>query len=208
MPVLEVLQLKIKPDISLLDPAILTSLQAVRTSLAEKIHPTHSRFYQSIEDPSLIYVLGLWTSLSQHQDFLSSAVRAEILAPQEHLLDFSWCVHIPLGKMEDLPLDAPVVAIARIKVKSEQYLRLHNEIAGRYRRVLEERTSPFGVADGWRIDLDGRGAENENLIITGWEKKEDRLAFEAGLREKFEDYRGLRDHWESVEASHTRDMEK
>jgi len=110
--------------------------------------------------------------------------------------------------MEDLPLDAPVVAIARIKVKSEQHLRLHNEIAGRYRRVLEERTSPFGVADGWRIDLDGRGAENENLIITGWEKKEDRLAFEAGLREKFEDNRGLRDHWESVEASHTRDMEK
>jgi len=39
------------------------------------------------------------------------------------------------------------------------------------------------------------------VVITVWEKIEDHLMFEAGLREKFEDSRGLRDHWENVEAS-------
>jgi hypothetical protein len=208
MPVLEVLQLKIKPTISASDPAVLTSLQTVRTSLAEKIHPTHSRFYQSIEDPSLIFVLGLWTSLSQHQDFLSSPLRAQILAPQEGLLDFSWCVHILLEKMEELPLEAPVVAIARIGVKSGEHLKLHEEITGKYREMLAERTRPFGVVEGWAVDHEGPELEKENIIITGWEKKEDHLAFGAGLREKFEDYRGLRDHWKTLEASHVRDMEK
>jgi hypothetical protein len=208
MPVLEILQLRVKPSISPSDPAILTSLQTVRSLLTQKIHSTHSRFYQSIEDTSLIYVLGLWDSLSQHQDFLSSPLRAEILAPQEYLLDFSWCVHIPLENMEDLPLEAPAVAIARIKVKSgEDHVVKHREITGKYRAMLEESTRPFGVAEGWRVDVGGEG-EREQVIFTGWEEKEDHLAFSTGLRERFEDYRELRDHWESVEASHTRNMEK
>ncbi|KAE9372807.1 hypothetical protein N431DRAFT_558540 [Stipitochalara longipes BDJ] len=207
MPVLEILQLKVKPNITPTDPSILTSLQTVRSLLAQKIHPTHSRFYQSIEDASLIYVLGLWDSLSQHQDFLSSPFRAEVLAPQEHLLDFSWCVHIPLEKMEDLPLEAPVVAIARLKVKSGEHVVIHKEITGRYREVLEESTKPFGVVEGWRVD-GGEEGEREQLVITGWREREDHLAFTASSREKFEDYRGLREHWESVEASHMKDMER
>jgi hypothetical protein len=207
MPALEILQLKVKPNISSSDPAILTSLRTVRESLAQKIHPTRSRFYQSIEDSSLIYVLGLWTSLSQHHDFLSSPLRAEILSPQEHLLDFGWCVHIPVEKMEDLPLEAPIVAIARIKVKSGEHVKLLKEITERYRDVLEERTRPFGIVEGWRMDGED-GSEREQVVVTGWEKKEDHVTFGAGLREKFEDYRGLRDHWESLEASHMKDMER
>jgi len=205
MPVLEVLQLKVKPKIHPADPSILTSLRTVRSLLASKIHATHSRFYQSIEDSTLIYVLGLWDTLSQHQSFLSSSLREEILAPQEHVLDFGWCVHIPLEKMEDLPLEAPVVAVARLKVKSGESLKLHQEITGRYRGVLEEETRPFGVVEGWRLD---GGEGREQVIITGWREKEDHLKFGEGLREKFEDYRSLRGHWEGVEASHMRDMEK
>jgi len=83
----------------------------------------------------------------------------------------------------------------------------HREITQRYRGVLEETTKPFGVVEGWRVDGEEEG-EREQVIITGWEEKEDHLAFGAGLREKFEDYRGLRDHWESVNASHATDMER
>ncbi|KAN0110957.1 hypothetical protein V8E51_007344 [Hyaloscypha variabilis] len=207
MPVLEVLQLKVKPTITPTNPSILTSLHTVRSLLASKIHPTQSRFYQSIEDPSLIFVLGLWDSLSQHQTFLSSPFRAEVLAPQEDLLDFSWCVHIPIGKREDLPLEAPIVSVARIKLKSGEHVQLHKEITGRYREVLEETTKPFGVVERWILD-GGEEGEREQVVITGWTGKEEHLAFSAGLRERFEDYRSLRGHWESVVASHMRDMEK
>jgi hypothetical protein len=207
MPVLEVLQLKVKPTINPTNSSILTSLQTVRSLLASKIHPTQSRFYQSIEDPSLIFVLGIWDSLSQHQAFLSSPFRVEVLSPQEDLLDFSWCVHIPIVKREDLPLEAPIVSVARIKLKSGEHVPLHKEITGRYREVLEETTKPFGVVEGWILDGREEG-KREQVVITGWPGKEEHLAFSAGLRERFEDYRGLRGHWESVMASHMRDMEK
>lgn len=109
--------------------------------------------------------------------------------------------------MQQLPLEAPTVAIARIKLKSgDHHVKQHEEIIAMYRSVLEERTRPFGVVQGWRGD--GGEGEREEVVITGWETKEDYLAFSAGLREKNEDYRWLREHWESVEASHVRDMEK
>jgi hypothetical protein len=206
MPVLEILQLRIKPSISPSDLSILTSLRTVRTSLAEKIHPTNSRFYHSIEDPSLIYVLGLWDSLSKHQDFLSSPLKTEILSPQEDLLDFSWCIHIEVDSMNQLPLKAPILSIARVKLKSgDHHVKQHEEITARYRGVLEERTRPFGVVQGRRVD--GGEGEREDVVITGWETKEDHWAFSAGLRERNEDYRGLREQWESIEVSHVRDME-
>jgi heme-degrading monooxygenase HmoA len=208
MPVLEILQLKIKPTISTTNPSILTSLRTVRQSLAQEVHPTHSRFYQSIEDPYLIYVFGLWDSLSQHHDFLSSPLRTEILLPQEDLLDFSWCIHIEIDSMQQLPLEAPIVAIARIKLKSgDHHVKTHEAITARYRSVLEERTRPFGVVEGRRVDGGVEGGKEE-VVITGWETKEDHLAFGVGLREKNEDYRGLREHWEGVEASHVRHMER
>lgn len=99
--------------------------------------------------------------------------------------------------MEDLPLEAPIIAIARITVKSGEHVKLHKEITARYRGLLEERTKPFGVVEGWRIDGEEEG-EREQVIVTGWEKKEDHLAFGVGLR----------DHWDSAEASHMKDMER
>ena len=122
------------------------------------------------------------------------------------MLDFGWCVHIPIDRMEDLPLEAPVVAVARLRVKSGEHESLHREITGRYRGVLEEETKPWGVVEGWI--LDGEEGEREQVVITGWREKEDRVKFEAGMRETFEDYRSLRDYWEVVEASHMKDIEK
>jgi hypothetical protein len=207
MSILEILQLKVKPTTEPSNPAILASLRTVRQSLAQKVHATQSRFYHSIEDTSLIYVLGLWDSLSQHQVFLSSPLKDEILSPQEDLLDFGWCIHIEMDSMNQLPLKAPILSIARIKLKSGDYhVKQHEEITARYRSVLKARTGPCGVVEGWRID--GEDGEREQVFITGWETKEDHLEFSAGLGERNGDYRGLREHWESVEVSHVRDMER
>jgi hypothetical protein len=207
MPVLEILQLKIKPTISPDNPSILTSLRTVRSSLAEKVHLTHSRFFRALEDPSLIYVLGLWPNLATHQAFLSSPLKPSILAPQDDLLDFNWMLHIPLEDLETLSstLEVPIVAIARLHVKGGEHVIAHKEITGRYGHMLVERAKPFGVVEGWRVD--GEVGKEELVVITGWEAKEEHLVFGAGLREKYPDYATLRDHWEAFEANHMRDME-
>jgi hypothetical protein len=208
MPVLEILQLKIKPSISPTDPSILTSLRTVRSSLAQKVHPTHSRFFCALEDPALIYVFGLWPNVATHQAFLSSPLKPSILSPQDDLLDFNWMIHIPLEDEETLSstLEAPIVAIARLHVKGGEHVICHKEITGQYGHMLVERTKPFGVVEGWRVDKEA-GSE-EQVVITGWEAKEDNMAFMARLSKKYPDYATLRDHWEGFEANNMRDMEK
>src|SRR4051812_38878765 len=98
MPVLEVTQLRLK-GISAADQSLLDSLDAVRSILK-----TNSRFYHCIEEPSLIYILGIWPSLAAHRAFLDSPECHEILGPQEELLEFQWSLHMELDAMVSLPL--------------------------------------------------------------------------------------------------------
>jgi hypothetical protein len=113
MPVLEVTQLRLR-RLSAHDPLLLESLSIVRG----KLH-TKSQFYTCIEDPTTLYILGIWRDLQQHQDFLASPARDEVLGPQEDMLDFQWTVHIEVEGMSSLPLDAPVLAIERLSVPED-----------------------------------------------------------------------------------------
>jgi hypothetical protein len=208
MSVLEILQLHIKPILTPTDPSILTSLIQVRTSLREKVHNTNSKFYQCIEDPSLIYVFGLWPSLQTHHSFLSSPERASVLAPQENTLEFNWVIHIPLSSMDGLPLHAPVLCIARLFLKNDEGLvtRYENTVE-KYREKVKEMTAPYKVVHVWRVDLEED--KKEAVIITGWGDVEahpeamKRLAGEKGN----EDYATVGECYSGVDVKHARNME-
>jgi hypothetical protein len=58
MPVLELLP-RLRPGISAADPTLIPNLSTIRSLVG-----TNSLFYLCIEDPSLIYILGQWASLT------------------------------------------------------------------------------------------------------------------------------------------------
>lgn len=74
MPILEVCQLRLKEGVSVTDESLLKNLSTVRS-----IIETNSQFYHCIEDPSLIYILGMWSTLQTHQNFLASPEKKTIL---------------------------------------------------------------------------------------------------------------------------------
>ncbi|KAH9219282.1 hypothetical protein DL95DRAFT_384718, partial [Leptodontidium sp. 2 PMI_412] len=117
--ILEICQLKVKSNLSPSDPSLLKVLSKARTELKERVHNTNSRFYQCIEDPTLIYILGVWPSLARHTEFLKTPEKSDILDSQEDLFDFGWILHLEIGErgMDELPLEAPVMAITRLFMK-------------------------------------------------------------------------------------------
>lgn len=205
MPVLEICLLKVKPSISPTSPLLLTSLQKVRTTLATRITNTASRFYQSLEDPTEIYILGIWPTLAAHHTFLASPEKAEILDAQQDLLDFGWILHIPIESMDEVPFDAPVMAITRLFVKGE-HVRRYKEVGAKYREKVVEGTKPFRIVNGWRVD--GEEGRLENVILTGWETREAHFEFTAAMVEKFPEYGTVKDCCEGMELSHCVNMEK
>jgi heme-degrading monooxygenase HmoA len=142
------------------DPVLLQSLSTVRG----KLH-TRSQFYNCIEDPTIIYILGIWPSLDAHLEFLASPARDEFLGPQDDMLDFCWTIHVELGGIRLLPLGAPVLAIERICVKGE-YVEVFNQAVTRHTKKLQG-SHPFKVVHGWRCDA---ARENHELVLfTGYE---------------------------------------
>jgi hypothetical protein len=206
MAILEVLQLHVKPGLAPTDPSILKSLQSVRTKLKDEVTNTASRFYQCIEDPAIILVLGIWPSLAAHQAFLDSPGKPDILRDQEECLDFKWVVHTEIDKMSSLPLDAPILAIERVHVKGGQHVMEYDRtvMKNRVKRILED-TKPYSVVMEWRCDS-GPGKQ-ESLIFTGFETMEASRSFSTKARAESPEWVSMMDHLEETEVMYGRDME-
>jgi quinol monooxygenase YgiN len=78
-------------------------------------------YLQQVEDPTCIYVLGEWESLSQHYDgFIPSKANQDLLEALKDELDVGWLSHldVPVSKIQ---LDAPVLSIGRHMIKDGTY---------------------------------------------------------------------------------------
>ncbi|KAF2178139.1 hypothetical protein K469DRAFT_731897 [Zopfia rhizophila CBS 207.26] len=200
MKILEVTQLRLK-GVSATDRSLLENLSTVRKSLK-----TNSQFYHCIEDPSLIYILGMWLSLDAHKAFLDSQERAKVLGPQEDQLEFKWTLHMELDGMSSLPLDAPVMSIARLFINDDQAcIDAYNTVVANHKHTLIEATRPYKVVGGWRCDAEP--GKHEALLFTGWESVEAHKDFTAKAGGNAE-YAGVRENYEGMEVCHARNMER
>lgn len=169
MPVLEVTCLR-ATRLAVDDPKVLQSLTAVRGQLQ-----TNSQFYSCIEDPAIVYILGMWPDLDTHLVFLSSPTAGEILGPQEDVLSFEWTTHMELDSMQSLPLDAPILAIERVIV-DQNCADAFNYAATNHLRHSGG-SHPRKLAFGWRIDAPVES--HEAIIFTGWATVQAHVTFAA-----------------------------
>jgi heme-degrading monooxygenase HmoA len=169
MPVLEVTQLQVK-GVFANDPQLLQSLSDVRDKLQ-----TNSHFYTCIEDPTKLYILGTWRDLEQHLDFLASPTRDEVLGPQEDMLDFQWTVHLEIDSISVLPLDAPVLALERLRIEADGSVAFDQAATKHVQRL--QGSHKCKAAYGWRCDaVPGR---HEAIIFSGWENAQAHVSFRA-----------------------------
>lgn len=204
MSVLEICELQVKPEISPNDPAILKRLIEVRSALKAKVVNTNSKFYQCIEEPMLIYILGVWPSISSHNAFLDSPQKSEILSPQVDLLDFNWMVHVPFSDMSCLPLDAHVMSIARLGFKSGANIVEYQRVLNKHRQKIVEASKPHKMVDRWRCD--GESGTEETFIFTGWQSVEAHEEFTASAMEDPE-YASVKYLSKERAVKHVRNME-
>ena len=145
MPVLEITQLRLE-GVAADDAALLECLSRVRGDLQ-----TNSRFFSCNEDPSLVYIFGLWKSLDAHLEFLASPACSKILKPQEEILSFEWTIHLELSNVTSSLLDSSYMAIEKIDVNAANIHRF-NEAIDRHVQALRS-TNSLDITHGWRCDL-------------------------------------------------------
>jgi len=144
--------------------------------------------------------------LVRHKEFLASSYKAEILDEQDELFDFQWIIHTKIGdgEMKEVPVEAPVMGIARLFIKKEG-VDAYQAVVDKYGKLIDEGTKPYTSVAEWRVDCEE--GKYEHVVITGWEKEGDHAVFTKRMREDPE-YRTVRDNYEGMDVKHVRDMER
>lgn len=205
MPCLEILQLQFAPGVSPDEPSFLKNMNNVRTALRERVYNTNSRCYQCIEDPNIIYIFGIWPDLATHQAFMNSPLKPEILGLQQDQTKFRWMIHIDIDDIETLPFNAPIMAVARLYIKSGEHVTEYNRLLKKHRGLIVEATKPYNVVDAWRSDSEP--GKQESIMFTGWESVEAHKAFTEKTRAEISEYASIRDHYEGMEVRHAKNIE-
>ncbi|GES63844.1 hypothetical protein ATEIFO6365_0007053100 [Aspergillus terreus] len=170
------------------------------------------RLYSQIEDPSYIYLLGGWDSVSQHMnEWIPSPTNQNIMSSLADEMEVVWMFHVEIepasGEMRSAssPLDAPVLAIERCFVGEEEKGEFEDTMM-RVKGCVEECTAPRMLRCGWRIDYpEGREETHEEFVmLSGWEDVEDHLRF---LETGSEDDKCWKNWTEGVDVRHARLME-
>lgn len=206
MPVTEVAILPLSPSVDLSDEAFRAKLRKTQRIMANAFGtPSRRRFvyYQGVEDPRSLYLLGEWDSAAEHWDeFLPSPENQEQLALLQDDLDIpSIEMHHVAVPMAQVPIDAAVISIGRHRVRPEDQMAFEESfeacrpwLDGYVRREKKP-------AGGWRIEkATGKEAEEEWVLLGGWDSVEEHGKFADA--DGFEKYARIKEFVQGCEVRH------
>lgn len=218
MPVTEFATLPLTDPLTKENPALPTvlfsKLKTAQTVL-EQASGHKFRYFQQIEDPSIIYIVGKWDSPAAHSAFLPSQENQHLLQLLEGTIS-----NLKGRKMEMWHLDtdvfslptiaddkwvfsAPVISCGRHFVAKEKKTAFEQKF-GEVKGLLEKFTRPYQVVGGWRIEKEVEGKE-EWALFSGFESVEQHGEF--AKTEGFARYRELVGFVEGFEVRHLRAIE-
>lgn len=149
MSILEFATFSIKSPHTIDTPELKSALQNALRVLKKASGFTFNLLHQ-VEDTSVLYLLGSWTSVEAHNEFLVSPENITLLDTVKDLINVDLLFHAEIEKAT-LPLDAPCIALSRVIIKAGKKEEFE-EMWGMARSYVAEYTNPYPFIGGWRVD--------------------------------------------------------
>ena len=204
MPITELALLRISAGLSYTDPSLHANLATARAAM-EKFTSFPFHLFHCVEDPALIYLIGSWSSLAQHMEsWIPSPENQALLQLMKDQVEVEWMFHVALDPTT-LPINAPLLAIARHFVARDNKIKFEEVINGvKHRLELRIGSQELGKG-GWKIEKDDdRVREEEWVLFSGWESVEKHMDF-AETKE-FKEYVRIIDLMEGSEIRYATRM--
>jgi hypothetical protein len=109
-----------------------------------------------------------------------------------------------LGGMSLLPLDAPVLAIERMRVRGDCIEAFNQAVITHTQQ--RQGSYPFKVAHGWRCDA--APGSYEVLIFSGWETAQAHVTFTANKSHSNSGVAPTDGQYETMQVAHAWNMER
>lgn len=182
MPITELALLRLTPSTSITSPTLLTNLSTALHAMANFTSPSPAlslpqepqeshgfHYYHSLSDPTLIYLIGSWSSLSQHlETWIPSRENQALLELLKGQVEVEWMFHVDVDPTT-VPVERKVVlGIERFFV-GRGGKAASEGVFEEFKRRLEQ--GGHMASGGWSIE-EGGGEKEEFVLFTGWESVE------------------------------------
>lgn len=106
---------------------------------------------------------------------------------------------------EVLPLQAPMIALARLFVKPDPAKGFLG-YTKKYRESIKLETATFSVSDGWRCDSTER--EREYVMLDGWQSKEQHVEWRTKHNKESSEPVDFKDYILGTDVVYLRNIER
>ncbi|APA09740.1 predicted protein [Sclerotinia sclerotiorum 1980 UF-70] len=224
-------ELALLPLTSPLSPRLIPKLRIAKHVLETAAgYPCY--FYQQVENPSYIYIVGTWESPQHHERFIPSVENLGLfdLLKGEVVVGVGvgetvegrgirmW--HLDCDALQPLrvgtekgpgeedskkksPFSAPIISCNRYFITSSNKEGFREKY-GAVKHVLAEEAKEYEIEGGWRIEKEAED-KDEWVMFCGWKSVEKHLAFST--KEGFREWRGIVDWVDGFEVRHLRKIE-
>jgi heme-degrading monooxygenase HmoA len=198
-------------------PSFLIQKLLTTKSVLETASGHHFHYFQQVEDPSIIYILGSWDSVTAHGSFLPSPenqkllelFKDDIIMPGEGGTGIAmWHLNSDVFSLDHSTglksvFTSPTISLNRHFVPASKKAAFESKFSD-VRGLLEDFTNPYKVVGGWRIEKESEEKE-EWALFSGFESVDHHMAF--AKTEEFEKYREIVGFVEGFEVRHLRVIE-
>lgn len=207
MPVTELAIIRLAPGVSIANKSFRDKLLRSKEVMENALNLTGRRFvyYQGVEDPQVIYLLGDWQSPEEHwKEFIPSAENQGLLEMLKDDFDIAtiemYHVDTPIV---NVPTGTEVMSIGWHRVRAQDKEAFETRFAECKQwldHYVSQDTKPGG---GWRIEkAAGRQEEEEEewVLFCGWKTVEEHKGFSS--TEDFNKYSRIRDFVQEFNVKH------
>ncbi|CAD6441901.1 c14056da-f1eb-42eb-b886-77d1f9d946b2 [Sclerotinia trifoliorum] len=203
-------ELALLPLTTPLSPHLIPKLQIAKHVLETAAgYPCY--FYQQVENPSYIYIVGTWDSPQHHERFIPSVQNLGRGIRMWHLqCDALLSLRLGIDKEPEeadskkkSPFSAPIISCTRYFITSSNKEGFREKFDS-VKHVLADEVREYEIEGGWRIEKEAEDKE-EWVMFCGWKSVERHLGF--GKKEGFREWRGIVDWVDGFEVRHLRRIE-
>ncbi|RFU34616.1 hypothetical protein B7463_g1699, partial [Scytalidium lignicola] len=207
---LAILPLSTPPENGILPSGFLDKLSTAKKVL-DNASGYNFHFFQQVEDPSLVYIIGRWSSVAAHDVFLPSDENKRLLELLKDDITISSVImyHLDvdvynmIGEADKKNVsEAPTISCNRHFVpaaKKEGFIEQFQKIKG----LLQDFTNPFKVVGGWRIEKESEEKE-EWVLFSGFDSVAHHYEFPK--TEEFVKYREIIGFVDGFEVKHLKSI--
>ncbi|KAL4940076.1 hypothetical protein BDV06DRAFT_230592 [Aspergillus oleicola] len=215
MVVTELACLRLKNSLPITDPSNANTHNNLLAGLKAQAEYTNANvsLLAQIEDPSYIYIIGQWESVTQHMDeWIPSPKNKDIMSGLSQDLELVWIQHLDLDTSEQtegeiverIPYLDSVIAIARYFISpgpnnKTGFEKTFNETKHRLRAFKR----PRDAVGAFRVDtdFDEEGSRKEEFVLfSGWDTVEEHLSFAES--DGFKEFSRIKDYMSRAEIKH------